>query len=168
MPLAPEKMCFICQSPFRKEINSFLKKRVAINDIIEQYFDKFLYTSTTKFRRALITHKVHPLPLSDFLNKDKPSHFSPPTSLNGKPTDFKDYADEMLKRAFSPEMLGKLSPNAIIQAQRLLLERDKLKNQNDAMRNMWLKLMAGIITMVEGETNYQESKKILKEEKNEI
>lgn len=136
--------CLICQSPHRKELDSLLKKRIPVFELVDAYYHFFanLYKNETSFSAALNSHykKKHPpslaeaLPKNSILTKD----------IQPMPATTENYAQQLLEAGMDPVKIATAKHADIIGAQRLLIEKEKLKLQNDALKLAMIKFMAGL------------------------
>lgn len=62
------------------------------------------------------------------------------------PQTMDDYAKRLLQLGFTKEMLDKATPSMIIQAQKMLIEQEKINNQNNVYLQVLKKMMAGTVT----------------------
>lgn len=144
--------CKICLSPLREEIDSLIRRRVSRADLSEYYWKKLGYESANALLVSFPPHKNHPKRLADILNKkeakkEPPKEVIPPTpqTTSSSPKSLEAYAQLLLERATDPEMMKKLSPNVILQAQKIILEKEKAKTERDNIRHYWLKMMSGLL-----------------------
>lgn len=74
-----------------------------------------------------------------------PSTQSPEPEQKEKPISVEEYAQRILERGLSDSQMKKLSPSVIIQAQKLLIDKDKIKTQHDALKIAMFKMMSGLL-----------------------
>lgn len=68
-----------------------------------------------------------------------------------KPGSAEDYADRLLKMGLSEELMkpGRVTHKDIIGAQKLLIEKERVQNERDALKISMARLMAGMMTPAE-------------------
>lgn len=140
--------CRICSSPHRKDIESLIKKKVITKDIARHYAETF-ETNVDNLYSSLRLHieNSHPPLISQLPElstyKPEPSEGSiEPT----KPKTIEEYAQRVLDLGFTEEQLKKVNPAVIIQAQKVLIEKQKAENQRDALKLTMSRLFSGLIT----------------------
>ena len=138
------RACLVCKSDYRAEIESYLKKNVSIPDITRRFWKVAGATKEVNFYMALHRHvkKQHPI---RFL--DKTPIELPPIEKNedGTPT-LEGYAQKLLNTAMlDPDMFAgkRISHNAVIAAQRAVVEKEKVKNQGDALKMSMIQFLRG-------------------------
>lgn len=136
-------MCRICLSEYRQEIDDLAQKKILLTAIKEVYYPllKEQYTEHG-FYSALRNHinKKHFIQMKAL---DKAKERSVP---DNSPKTIEEYAQKTLEMGFTPEMLNKVNPQIILQAQKILIEKDKAKAQNDFLKLAMQKMMSGLIT----------------------
>ena len=127
--------CSLCVSPLRPEIERLLKKGVPIIDISRSYHEVFNNTEASLYLKIKrhITRK-HPVRIIDTEAAKEKLRERAAQVASG--ATIENYADQMLKIGLSDELLnpGRVSHANVISAQKLKLDKDKLKLQSDATR----------------------------------
>lgn len=79
--------------------------------------------------------------------EEDPDYDTEGEDMGDAPKSIDDYAEFLLRKGFTdPNVLSKISPATIIQAQKILMERDKKKEEMDLLRNTLFKVMAGLLS----------------------
>lgn len=169
------KNCKICASPHRKDIDLLIKKGYRYIEAARLYFRDFnkeyLHIEGLALGIRYHINAKHLLPLSELKlkiieeNKDSltPEELSVPqvalerkqreeeekkeqeAKLLSKPSTMEEYAQRLLEMGFNENQMKKVSPSVIINAQKLLIEKEKVKLQNDALQLAMIKMMSGLI-----------------------
>lgn len=148
--------CSICNGPVRDEIDLAIKRGAAMPEVARAYHVAHNKTYD-QFYPSLYSHvkKKHPPSVNSALKKVTVSKLPPPPPApapgsqieplqNQQPVTIENFAQKLLEKGFTSEMMGKVTPNVIIQAQKVLIEKDKLKVQNNALKFAMLKFMSGM------------------------
>lgn len=146
------RACQVCKSEYRGEIETLLKRNVAIPDIARKFWKVAGAIREVNFYMALHRHvqKKHPFRFLD-QSPIEPSEIQ--KSEDGSPT-LEGYAQKLLDTAFrDPTMFSgnKISHNAVIAAQRAVLEKEKIKNQGDALKMSMIQFLRGQGMIPKGE-----------------
>lgn len=146
--------CQICESEYREEIDGVAKKGIRVTDIAKVYFDLYgiseeaMYKSLKRHLRGKHPPSIYSLDITPIrLAKAKNKYTEGPMNID-------TYAQVLLEEGFKPEQIRKLSPGHILTAQRILIEKQKAKAEEDAIRIGMAKLMSGLATtsdLIEGE-----------------
>lgn len=130
--------CSICLSNLREEIDGLLKKGYMATDIARKYHQAF-NTSFPVFYHSLRNHtfRKHPprlVPPDQQIEIDKT-----------KIVSFEAYKDRLFKAGMSEEMFDtkKIRHSDLIAAERVSIEKQKLKTQQDALKLAMVKFMRG-------------------------
>lgn len=127
------KSCLICKSPYGKEIRDSYSQGVQGPKLYKKYKEPLEYTATGKSFYQMLwrcKHDDHKLP--------EPERTSDYT--------LEEYTRKLMEAGMdNPEMFSgkKISHNAIIAAQRALIEKEKAKVQNDAMKMAMIQFARG-------------------------
>ena len=124
MANAITRSCFICRSQYAREIRDAYDQGVVAPQIFKKY-------------QSLLDYKAKLASFYQMLWRCKHDNHKLPElpSVMGDGT-FEDYAQKLMAAGMNPDMFTgkKISHNAIIAAQRALIEKEKAKVQNDAMK----------------------------------
>jgi len=145
--MATIRDCRICSSPYREEIDKLIRKKLLKTDIAKHYAP-LLEVEYEKLYESLFTHekKKHPPLITQMpeLSIYHPPAENPEKDVKQTPKTLEGYADVLLEMGFTPDQLKKVTPTNILKAQHLLLEKEKIKNQKDALQLSMAKLFAGM------------------------
>ena len=155
--------CRICESPYRDEIERLIKKGIAQKEVYTTFAPAF-ETAPVNLKMSFYKHfkKKHPplldpVPQRSYLaernqikqeQQARDAQIAPPTQNKVANTNSPEaYAERLLELGFSPELMNskKVSHKDIVSAQKLLIEKERVKNERDALKISLLKLMAGNI-----------------------
>jgi hypothetical protein len=148
MPIS-QVYCRICKSPVRGDIDKLLAKNIPLREIAVSYLRYFPAVVENNLYQSLLHHKnkKHPPMISSIKLDSLPTQAPVEESSEPeKPLSIDDYFDQILKKGFSPEVMGKLSPAQIIQAQKIIYERSKTKEQNTLLLDTLKSFMSGLVT----------------------
>lgn len=151
------KDCKVCQSPFRRDIEKLHRKGYGPTEIAKHYWTEMGYAHLKNCADKMRLHflKKHPPPIEDIvpvtpllaLEQEKEAKLMPvKESTKGYPMNIENYAQELLEMGFTEDMMKKVRPAQILQAQKILIEKEKLKTQRDALKFTMAKFMAGLAT----------------------
>lgn len=147
--------CRICKSPIRSDIDKLLDKNVPATEVALAVAKYFPAVAEVNLYQSILVHKnkKHPPLPSDIkldtitFEKEVPEPVQESISIEPeKPQTIDDYFDQILKQGFSPEVMRKLSPAQIIQAQKIIYERTKTKEQNTLLMDILKSMMSGLVT----------------------
>ena len=134
-------LCDLCLSPYRSDIERSLRNNERKITLVRRYMTKFNVTLEDTFRKKLQRHEAH---------MDRTSKL--PVIIEGNPgipttrVTMEKFAQRLLeigslRIAQHPE---EVTIPDVIQAQRLLVERSKVKVQEDSLRLAVAKMFGGV------------------------
>lgn len=152
--MAGSNKCRVCISPYRKDIELLLKKNVMQMDIARHYAP-FFEIDVRKLYESILTHteKKHPpligeIPQLSTYEPPKPPEPAPQAEPDVTPKQkvtIEEYAGKLLDMGMSEEQLKKVNPQVILQAQKILIEKQKAENQRDVLRLAMERLFSGLM-----------------------
>lgn len=147
--------CRICKSEVHADIDKLLKKGYSKTEVIRIHKDYFKGVPEVNMFASLTNHikAKHPPALETLklkVNEEKKREEEVVTNGNGvtigNKKTLEEYAQILLEEGFTPDQMKKINPAIILQGQKLLIEKDKVKTQNDLLRLSMQKMMAGMVT----------------------
>lgn len=134
-------LCDLCTSPFRSEIDLALRNHEAQSRIINRFMEKFGVKLKDTFRKKLKRHEKH-------MNKTAEGMVVI-ESQPGMPTThatLEKFAQSLLEIGSKrlDEHPEDVTIPDVIQAQRLLIERSRVKVQEDSLRLAVAKMFGGV------------------------
>lgn len=145
-----KKECPVCTNPYyHSEIDQALLAGHSYEDVAGAFYPPLtqFFTSKEQLLNFITRHAVEKH--TKALQKTEvklPAAPEPSAVLKQKdhPITIEGWAQKLLEMGFEPEILKKLKPSDIVAAQRLLIEKEKLKLQNDSLKLAMLKFMSGL------------------------
>lgn len=140
--------CRICTSEHRKDIDLLLKNKVGYTTISREYYPylKDAYSNEKSLAESVRTHNIkkHPPSVKDLPVKAA-ENYKPKVknTKEGEPMTVEVWAQKLLELGFDPDQLKKVKINNIIAAQKLLIDKEKNKIQEDALKITMARLMSG-------------------------
>lgn len=164
----PATHCKICRHPeARAEIESLYRKHIPMKQIAlwmgKKYFPSVTEMSFYDTLRRHIGNNHAPTMESvkrsasdslpeelkeQVIDKDPALHIEEKMqqqAQSGKKRTVEDYAQMLLEMGFTKEMLHKVNPKNILEAQKVLIEKEKAKNERDMLQIAMAKMMSGLI-----------------------
>lgn len=134
-------LCDICTSPFRSEIDVALRNHEVKARIVDRYMKKFGVTKEDTFRKRLRKHLEHMNKTAEGMVVIEAQPGMPTTHAT-----LEKFAQRLLE--IGDKRLDEHPENVtipdVIQAQRLLIERSRVKVQEDSLRLAVAKMFGGI------------------------
>lgn len=132
------RLCGICKSPLRAEIEELVRQGITPAEISRKYYQQFNIQRLT-FYNKLRNHirKKHPPTLTDNNLAVVPGN---------EAITFEDFAEQLLKLGFQNLINSKkVSPAHVIAAQKLLIMRKQLKldNQQETIDKLMFSMLRG-------------------------
>ncbi len=137
--------CRVCTSPYRPEIEKLIRMGVALNRIAVKYHEVF-EISFDNLKMKLYRHvkNKHPkiyIDMTPLKKEDMEKDF--PVTQEG-------LANQWLKYGFQIPQ-DEIKPHHVIGAQKMIIEKQKMQVQTDALKFAMIKFMRGIPQPIEGE-----------------
>ncbi|MBI4335826.1 MAG: hypothetical protein HY589_04140 [Candidatus Omnitrophica bacterium] len=134
-------LCDICTSPFRLEIDTALRNHEMMIRVIRRYKDKFGVKLEETFRKRLQTHAKH-------MNRNAEGLvvIESQPGVGARRATLEKFAQKLLEIGDKrlDEHPERVTIPDVIQAQRLLIERSRVKVQEDSLRLAVAKMFGGV------------------------